>query len=157
MAWAVSTCLFWAAVLSITFPRMLAVMSPPGAFGFYAALNVTAFVMIFLFVPETKVSFRKPNMSEIVLIFRQQRTLEELDYIFAVPTRTHMRYQVGTVLPWWFKKYVLRQKGATCPPLYSFDGHVQGDGEFEEQVRRASNALAGSRRPSLAQKITSKL
>ena len=72
MAWAVATCLFWAAVLSITFPRMLSAMSgespsyamkqlhtdsrvAPGAFGFYAALNVTAFVMIFLFVPETKV------------------------------------------------------------------------------------------------------
>jgi len=27
MAWAVATCLFWAAVLSITFPRMIAVMS----------------------------------------------------------------------------------------------------------------------------------
>lgn len=34
MAWAVSTCLFWAAVLSITFPRMLAVMTSQGAFGF---------------------------------------------------------------------------------------------------------------------------
>ena len=54
MAWAVATCLFWAAVLSITFPRMLAVMTPQGAFGFYAALNVTALVMIFLWVPETK-------------------------------------------------------------------------------------------------------
>jgi hypothetical protein len=54
MAWAVATCLFWAAVLSITFPRMLAVMSPQGAFGFYAALNVTAFFMIFLWVPEAK-------------------------------------------------------------------------------------------------------
>lgn len=34
MAWAVATCLFWAAVLSITFPRMLAVMTrklPPGS------------------------------------------------------------------------------------------------------------------------------
>jgi hypothetical protein len=30
MAWAVATCLFWAAVLSITFPRMLAVMTPQG-------------------------------------------------------------------------------------------------------------------------------
>lgn len=36
MAWAVATCLFWAAVLSITFPRMLDAMTPTGAFGFYA-------------------------------------------------------------------------------------------------------------------------
>jgi MFS family permease len=48
MAWAVATCLFWAAVLSLTWPRMVAAMTPTGAFGFYAALNVTAFFMIFL-------------------------------------------------------------------------------------------------------------
>lgn len=30
MSWAVATCLFWAAVLSITFPRMLAAMGPEG-------------------------------------------------------------------------------------------------------------------------------
>lgn len=56
MAWAVSTCLFWAAVLSITLPRMLAVFTPAGVFGFYAGLNLMAFGMIYLLVPETKVS-----------------------------------------------------------------------------------------------------
>ena len=30
MAWAVATCLFWAAALSITFPRMLAALTPQG-------------------------------------------------------------------------------------------------------------------------------
>ncbi|KAL3479274.1 hypothetical protein BJX99DRAFT_222811 [Aspergillus californicus] len=104
MSWAVATCLGWAAVLSITFPRMIIAMTPTGAFGFYAALNIVALVMIFLWVPETK-----------------QRTLEELDYIFAVPTRTHMSYQVFEVLPWWFKRYVLRQKNAHLRPLYQFD------------------------------------
>ena len=54
MAWAVATCLFWAAVLSITFPRMLDAMTPTGAFGFYAGLNIVALIMIFLFLPETK-------------------------------------------------------------------------------------------------------
>jgi hypothetical protein len=55
MGWAVATCLFWAAVLSITFPRLLAAFSPTGAFGFYAGLNICALIMIFFFVPETKV------------------------------------------------------------------------------------------------------
>lgn len=50
MSWAVATCLFWASVLSLTWPRMVAAFTPTGAFGFYAALNVTAFVMIFLWV-----------------------------------------------------------------------------------------------------------
>lgn len=36
MGLAVSTNLFWAAVLSLTFPRMLAVMGSLGAFAFYA-------------------------------------------------------------------------------------------------------------------------
>lgn len=69
MSWAVATCLFWAAVLSITFPRMLGAMGPEGgsfmcsctdcfladsrflAFGFYAGLNVVAFIMIFFLLP----------------------------------------------------------------------------------------------------------
>ncbi|EED19194.1 galactose-proton symport, putative [Talaromyces stipitatus ATCC 10500] len=103
MSWAVATCLGWAAVLSITFPRMLNAMTPTGAFGFYAGLNVTALVMIFFWMPETK-----------------QRTLEELDYIFAVPTRRHMSYQLRTALPYWFKRYVLRQN-VKLEPLYHFD------------------------------------
>lgn len=36
MGWAVATNLFWAAVLSITFPRLLAALGPVGAFCFYA-------------------------------------------------------------------------------------------------------------------------
>ncbi len=110
MSWAVATCLFWAAVLSITFPRLLIAFHPVGAFCFYAGLNVTALVLIFLFVPETK-----------------QRTLEELDYVFAVPTRTHVHYQVTKALPWWIKRYVLLRKGAKLEPLYKFDGAVAAD------------------------------
>ena len=110
MSWAVATCLFWAAVLSITFPRLLRAFGVVGAFGFYAGLNVVALVMIFLFVPETK-----------------QRTLEELDYVFAVPTSVFMRYQITKALPWWFKRYVLFQKGAELEPLYQFDAPIAAD------------------------------
>ncbi|KAF2023355.1 hypothetical protein EK21DRAFT_105367 [Setomelanomma holmii] len=101
ISWAVATNNFWAAVISLTLPRMLKVFKPQGVFGFYAGLNVLALVMIFLWVPETK-----------------QRTLEELDYIFAVPTRRHMSYQVKENLPWWFKTYILRDKGLSKPVLY---------------------------------------
>ena len=54
MSWAVATNAFWAAVLSLTFPRMLAAFTPQGAFGFYAGLNIIALVAIFLFLPESK-------------------------------------------------------------------------------------------------------
>jgi len=87
MSWAVATNNFWAAVLSLTFPRMLLAFTPQGAFGFYAGLNVVAFVLIFFFLPETK-----------------QRTLEELDYVFAVPTRTHARFRLNQALPKLFKR-----------------------------------------------------
>ncbi|KAF2265552.1 sugar transporter-like protein [Lojkania enalia] len=143
MSWAVATCLFWAAVLSITFPRMLDAMTPTGAFGFYAGLNIVALVMIFLFVPETK-----------------QRTLEELDYIFAIPTRRFISHQCGTVLPWWIQTYVFRRKIGPCPALWSFEGGGEGDPELQETVRRASLAAQGqsdgSRRGSMVNKITHK-
>lgn len=110
MSWAVATTLFWASTLSITFPKMLATFTATGAFGFYAALNVTAFVMIFFWVPETK-----------------QRTLEELDYIFAVPTRTHMNYQLTKALPYWFNRWVLMRKNTRLEPLYHFESAVASD------------------------------
>lgn len=146
MSWAVATCLFWAAVLSITFPRMLDAMTVTGAFGFYAGLNLVALVMIFLFVPETK-----------------QRTLEELDYIFAIPQRRFISHQCFTVLPWWTKTYIFRRKIGPCPALWSFEGGGEGDAELQETVRKASIAAQGgdpnaptSRRASLVDKITHK-
>lgn len=101
MAWAVATNNFWASILSLTFPYMLRAFTAQGAFGFYAGLNIIAFVLIFLFLPETK-----------------QRSLEELDYVFGVPTRTHARYQLTQVLPWWIRRYIFGRKGAVCPELY---------------------------------------
>lgn len=104
MAWAVATNNFWATVLSLTFPRMLSAMKPQGAFGFYAALNAIAFVMIFLWLPETK-----------------QRSLEELDYVFAVPMRTHMKHMTSKVAPWFFKRYIFRSTKEPAPELYKFE------------------------------------
>lgn len=120
MAYAVAVCLGFAAVLSITFPRMIVAMTSTGAFGFYAGLNVIAFCMIFLFVPETK-----------------QRTLEELDYIFAVPTRTFTKYQLTKTLPYWIQRYVLRNKSAVLEPLYHFEGVAADEEEIKNEIKQA--------------------
>ncbi|KAL0262551.1 hypothetical protein SLS55_001519 [Diplodia seriata] len=101
MSWAVATNLFWAAILNTVFPRLTDALGNTGALGLFAGLNVLAFVMIFLWVPETK-----------------QRTLEELDSIFKASTRKHMRYQVTVTLPWLWKRYVLLQKGAERESFY---------------------------------------
>ncbi|KAG9233354.1 hypothetical protein BJ875DRAFT_512488 [Amylocarpus encephaloides] len=110
MGWAVATCLFWATVLTMFLPLMLHSMGTTGVFCFYAGTNIVALVMIFLWVPETK-----------------QRTLEELDYIFAVPTRTHMRYQTFEALPWWFNTWILRRDVGELRPLYQFDTSTDQD------------------------------
>ncbi|KAJ5908416.1 hypothetical protein N7495_001098, partial [Penicillium taxi] len=102
MAWAVATNNSWASVLSFTFPYMLRALTPQGAFAFYAFLNMVALALIFLFMPETK-----------------QRSLEELGFVFGLSTRTHAHYQLTKVLPWWFKRYVLMQKGTMCPELWN--------------------------------------
>jgi MFS family permease len=128
MSWAVATCLFWAFILGLTWPRMVAAMTPTGAFGFYAGLNVTAFFMIFFWVPETK-----------------QRTLEELDYVFAVPTKKHMQYHLRHSMPYFIKRYVFFNKSAKLAPLYQFDEHLA-----EMQARSASVVSApGERQGSI--------
>jgi Sugar (and other) transporter len=109
MSWAVATNNFWASVLSLTLFRLLRAFTPVGVFGFYAGLNFLAFWMIFFWLPETK-----------------QRTLEELDYVFAVPTRTHMRFQINEMIPYFFKGIVMRRP-VPKPQLYKFD-------ELEEEV-----------------------
>ena len=84
--------------------------------------------MIFLWVPETK-----------------QRTLEELDYIFAVPTRTHMRYQLTKALPWWINKYIMR-RDIVLEPLYKFDNNNHSDRVEEmrinDEARKVRKAAA---------------
>ncbi|KAI1878867.1 hypothetical protein JX265_003044 [Neoarthrinium moseri] len=108
MAWAVSTCLFWAAVLSITFPKILASLHVIGAFCLYAGFNVVAFFMIWLWLPETK-----------------QRTLEELDYVFGLPTSKFIKYNVEVWLPWFIQRWVFFRKNAVLKPLYHFEsGHT---------------------------------
>ncbi|KJA27733.1 hypothetical protein HYPSUDRAFT_34863 [Hypholoma sublateritium FD-334 SS-4] len=104
MSFAVATNLFWASVLSLTFPRILGSFGSVGAFGFYAGLNVVAFVMIFFLLPETK-----------------QRTLEELDYVFAVPTSKHISYQAKVYLPYFIKRWILFRKDTVLEPLYNFE------------------------------------
>ncbi|SNX87241.1 related to HXT5 - Hexose transporter with moderate affinity for glucose [Melanopsichium pennsylvanicum] len=112
MAWAVATCLFWAAVLSITFPRMLRAMTPTGAFGFYAGLNVISFVLIYFFVPETA-----------------RYTLEELDAVFSVPHAKFIEHQNTKAVPYWFKTKILRRKNVERPaPLIQLDKNLVGAG-----------------------------
>ncbi|KAJ9213683.1 hypothetical protein DTO166G4_4765 [Paecilomyces variotii] len=100
MAWAVCINNTFAGILSLTFPRMKTVMTPTGAFGFYAGLNLIAWFMIFCFVRETK-----------------QLTLEELDQVFSVPTKDFIRYELTVWLPWFIRRHIFRQYIPKPPPI----------------------------------------
>lgn len=114
MSWAVATNNFWAVIVALTFPPMVQALKPQGSFGLFSGMNIVCLVAIFLFLPETK-----------------QRTLEELDDVFSVSTRRHASYQLREVLPWWFKRFVLRRKNIPEPRLYHF--------ETEDNVETVSN------------------
>ncbi|KAK3644936.1 hypothetical protein LTR56_009323 [Elasticomyces elasticus] len=109
MAWVVCINNTFAGILSLTFPRMSAVMTPTGAFGFYAGLNLIAWGMIFCFVRETK-----------------QLTLEEIDQVFSVPTKEFLAYETGTWLPYFIKRHILRRKIEKPPPIIGKD-QAMGD------------------------------
>jgi len=91
MSFATATLWFFNFVLAVSFPSLLYKFQPAGAFGFYAAWCLVLWVLVLLFVRETK-----------------GKTLEELDQVFAVPTRVHAAYGLRQIR-YWFKKYLLRQ------------------------------------------------
>ncbi|KAI9617784.1 hypothetical protein H4Q26_012648 [Puccinia striiformis f. sp. tritici PST-130] len=102
MSYATAVCWFFNFILAITFPLMLTAFKPQGAFGWYAGWCIIGWVAVFFTLPETKAL-----------------TLEELDYVFSVPTAKHASYQVKNLM-WCIKKYILRQPVKPLPPLSVF-------------------------------------
>ncbi|KAL1793925.1 hypothetical protein ACET3X_007346 [Alternaria dauci] len=101
MAISVAINLSGAGVLVLVFPFLLNSIRPTAAFSIFAGLNLVAFVLVYLFVPETRM-----------------RTLEELQYTFDLPTGWHVAYRVGYIRQhvwenWW--KYLTRKE--VDPPI----------------------------------------
>ncbi|KAG6325923.1 hypothetical protein ID866_13166, partial [Astraeus odoratus] len=88
MSLATATTWFCNFILVVTWPSMQLVFNPQGAFGFYAAWCMIIWVLILLFVRETK-----------------SKTLEELDQVFAVPARVHAAYGLRQI-PYAIKKFI---------------------------------------------------
>ncbi|WXC52845.1 hypothetical protein QX201_012512 [Fusarium graminearum] len=79
---AISINLFFAGLLTILLPRINAHFKMVGTLGFFAGLNIVAFVLIFLFVEET-----------------EQLTLEELDKVFDNPKRQFVKERIAKRVP----------------------------------------------------------
>lgn len=77
-----------AGLLSIFYPSIAAGLGDGGSLGLFAALNVVAFVLVYLFVEETA-----------------GRSLEDLDLVFAVSKRRFIKFQLSEYLPWFLKRY----------------------------------------------------
>lgn len=102
MALATATTWLFNFVIALTFPLLLVSLGNTGAFLWYAAWNALLFVLVLLFVPETK-----------------QFTLEELDEVFSMSTRRLALFGLST--PWYhFQRVVLRRK-IHRTPLYEWN------------------------------------
>jgi len=105
MSLATATTWFWNFVLSITWPLLILTFKPQGAFGWYAAWCCILWVLILLFVRETK-----------------GKTLEELDQVFAIDVGIHAGYGLRQI-PYYFKKFVLCQNPVP-EQLHQLEGRV---------------------------------
>ncbi|KAH6877199.1 hypothetical protein B0T10DRAFT_610163 [Thelonectria olida] len=88
-AFAISVNFFFAGILSMCFPGINAAFSPAGSLGAFAGFNLLAFVLVFLFVEETRLV-----------------SLKDLDFVYAVPKSKFWRFQVFEYLPWLLKRYI---------------------------------------------------
>ncbi|KAG1869386.1 hypothetical protein DFJ58DRAFT_765797 [Suillus subalutaceus] len=121
MSFATATTWFWNFILSITWPSLVLAFKPQGAFGWYAAWCCILWVLILLFVRETK-----------------GKTLEELDQIFAVPLGAHAAYGLRQI-PYGIKKFVLFQNPVP-EQLYEFETESEvsstaGDEKARREVK----------------------
>ncbi|RDW80383.1 hypothetical protein BP5796_05081 [Coleophoma crateriformis] len=111
MSWAC----FWnfslAGVLALTVPQLTQAMGSTGLLCMFAGLDAVAFILVWLLVPGT---------AEVT-------TLEDMNYVFGVPTRRHVQYQVREVLPWVLGCGEKRKPA----PLY----------RWEKQRQRATRAI----------------
>lgn len=105
MSFAVFWNLLGAGVLALIVPQLTYSLGHTGLLGLFAGLDAFAFALVWLLMPGTV----------------QVATLEEMNYIFGVPTRRHIEYQLKEVLPWAFRHYILRKPTKRLAPLYRWN------------------------------------
>ncbi|CAO2657097.1 Nn.00g059000.m01.CDS01 [Neocucurbitaria sp. VM-36] len=91
-----------AAILGLTVPPLIHHLGRTRLLALFSGLDLIAAVFVWLIVPETE----------------EVMTLEKMSYVFGVPTRRHIQYQVKTVLPYMLRRCVPRSRPEHLPPLY---------------------------------------
>lgn len=155
MSWATAVCWLFNFVVALTFPRLLDAFTPMGAFFWYAAWNMFGWLIILLFVPETKsLSLEEldqgasylvfPSLSCAILIFRF--------LVFNVPTRKQAAYGIAS-LRHAFQKYILRNNVPDQPAPHSDGGYIHHGKQPALGEKRSSNG-SGTLQPSEREKAT---
>lgn len=114
MSLATATTWFFNFVLSVTWPSLLKAFKPQGAFGWYAAWNLIGWFLVLILLPETK-----------------GRSLEELDAVFSVPTRSQIAHGLKEI-PYFFNRYILRRKNVHLAPLIDFDAAHRNEADLDK-------------------------
>ena len=115
MSLATATTWFFNAVLSLTWPSLVQAWTEQGAFSWYAAWNLVGWLLVLLFVPETK-----------------EKTLEELDAVFDVPLRKIAAYGLKQV-PYFWGHHILRQDLAKPTPPSAANNIVYAERQVEKE------------------------
>ncbi|KAL8720123.1 MAG: hypothetical protein Q9225_002968 [Loekoesia sp. 1 TL-2023] len=105
MAWASAVCWTGAAILDLCVPALIHALGQTGLLCLFAGLDALALFLVWLFVPGPE---------------RQIVTMEEMNYIFGVSTRQHVKYQIKSVAPWFVDHYIRRRKDVDLEPLYRY-------------------------------------
>lgn len=117
MAVSVAINLLGAGILVLLFPMLLNRIGVTGSLSIFAALNLAAFVLVWLLCPETK-----------------RRTLEELQYTFDLSTRLHVEYRAVYVQRHFCSniwKYLTGKKVDATVPFYRW-ARIK----YEQRVRQ---------------------
>lgn len=114
MAVSVAVNLIGAGILVLVFPMLMHRIGITASLSIFAGLNLVAFVLVYLFVPETR-----------------RRTLEELQYTFDLPTRLHVKYRRVYIRRYFFEnvwQFVRGEKVKPPVPFYRWARSTQSRG-----------------------------
>ncbi|KAL8775658.1 MAG: hypothetical protein Q9209_000154 [Squamulea sp. 1 TL-2023] len=99
MSMATALTWFFNFLLAVTFPKFQDAFENTGAFGYYAAWCMVGWVLILLFVPETK-----------------DLTLEQLDARFSISSKSHASFALRQC-SYFIRHYVLRRPNVKRPVI----------------------------------------
>lgn len=155
MSFATATTWTFNFIVALTFPRLLSSFSPTGAFGWYAGWNMIGWLLILLFVPETKsLSLEELDQGWFHSLSAGSSicalTSIEILIVFNVPTRRQAKYGVASLVHA-IRKYLLRQNVPDQPPPHSDGGYIH----HGQPTGRSTSFEGGTIQPQQREKQTS--